>query len=177
MSRVLSRLIYRVRALRHGHAGAARAAGVSIGTGCRILSNVATTEPWLVTIGDHVTISSDVRLITHDGSGWLVKDERGRRYRYAPVQIDSWTFIGAGAIILPGVHIGERCVVGAGAIVTRSVPPHTVVAGNPARIVGTYDSFADRAAQWPAQQDMTGSTYRERVDSIAETVFRPPLAP
>ncbi len=71
----------------------ARRKGVSIGRDCRILSNIVTTEPWLITVGDRVTISSEVTFITHDGSGWLIRDDRGRRYRYAPITLGSDVFI------------------------------------------------------------------------------------
>ncbi|MDY0910394.1 acyltransferase [Microbacterium sp. CFBP9034] len=153
----------------------ARRSGVTIGSGCRILSNVATSEPWLVSIGDRVTVSSRVTLITHDGSGWLCKDERGRRYRYAPVRIGSDVFIGAGATIMPGVEIGDRVVVGAGSVVTRSVPSETIVAGVPARAVSTWDEFMDRVRGWRSADDMQGQTYRERVDSIVSPLL--PMVP
>jgi acetyltransferase-like isoleucine patch superfamily enzyme len=52
-----------------------------------------------------------------------------------PITIGSDTWLGGGAIVLPGVTIGEHCVVGAGAVVTRDVPPYCVAAGNPARVV------------------------------------------
>lgn len=154
---------------------AARSAGVTIGSGCRILSDVATTEPWLVSIGDRVTISSDVRIVTHNGSGWLVDDERGRRFRYAPVSIGSDVFVGAGAIIMPGVRIGDRCVVGAGSVVTRSIPDGTVAVGNPARAIDTYDRLLARMKAWPAASDMVGNTRRQRAESIAERVHRPDM--
>lgn len=154
----------------------ARRRGVTIGTGCRILSNVATAEPWLVAIGDRVTISSRVTLVTHDGSGWLLNDDRGRRFRYAPIKIGSDVFIGAGVTIMPGVEIGDRVVVGAGSVVTRSIPGGTVVAGVPARPVSTWDDFIARVDQWKAHSDLRGETYRERVDSIAEPLLSMPGA-
>lgn len=159
-----------------GPTKAARRLGVSVGEGCRILSNPATTEPWLVSIGDRVTISSNVRIVTHDGSGWLVRDERGRRFRYAPVRIGSHVFVGANSTIMPGVRIGDRCVVGAGSVVTRSIPEGYVAAGVPARIIGTFEDFERGVLEWPSEQDQSGSTYRERVDSIVMG-FQPDLPP
>jgi acetyltransferase-like isoleucine patch superfamily enzyme len=152
----------------------ARRQGVTIGTGCRILSNVATSEPWLVSIGDRVTISSRVSLVTHDGSGWLVNDEKGRRYRYAPIRMGNDVFVGAGATIMPGVELGDRVVVGAGSVVTRSVPSGTVVAGVPARPVSTWDDFVGRVEKWKTASDLRGTTYRERVDSVAEPLMAMP---
>lgn len=161
-------MIDRIRRQRMGYEAWGRRQGVTIGSGCRILSNPATSEPWLVTIGDRVTLSTHVSLVTHDGSGWLLEDERGRRFRYAPIKIGSDVFIGAGAMIMPGVEIGDRVVIGAGSVVTRSVPPGTVFAGSPARQVSTWDDFIARLDRWPAESDKVGTTYRERVDSIAQ---------
>jgi maltose O-acetyltransferase len=50
-----------------------------------------------------------------------------------PIRIGNDVWIGGGAIVLPGVTIGDRCVIAAGSVVTRDVPPDTLVAGNPAR--------------------------------------------
>lgn len=163
---LVRRALDRLELLRSGKEAYARKRGVRIGTGCRILSDVVTTEPWLITIGDRVTISSDVRLITHDGSGWLVSDDRGRRYRYAPITIGSEVFIGAGVTILPGVTIGDRVVIGAGSVVSRDVPSDTVAAGVPARPIRSYAEFVQRVADWPAASDMQGESYRDRVNSI-----------
>ena len=54
-----------------------------------------------------------------------------------PVFIEDDVFIGARAMVLKGVRIGKGAVVGAGAVVTKDVPPNAIVAGNPARVVGT----------------------------------------
>lgn len=164
----VSRIRYRIVKQIRGTAHASRQLGCTIGENCRILSDIATSEPWLITVGDRVTISSGVRLITHDGVGWLYRDDKGRRYRYAPISIGSDVFIGAGVTILPGVTVGDRCVIGAGSVVTKSVPEGSVVAGNPARPLRTWDELYDRIGGWPSEADMKGATYRERVDSVAE---------
>jgi acetyltransferase-like isoleucine patch superfamily enzyme len=166
----LTNLRYWVLSRWRGAAYASRSFGCRVGEDCRILSKIVTSEPWLVSVGDRVPVSSGVRLVTHDGSGWLYRDERGRRYRYAPVSIGSDVFIGAGAIILPGVSIGDHCVVGAGSVVTKSVPDGSVVAGNPARVLGSFDDFMVRVGGWPAEADMAGQSHRQRVDSIVEAL-------
>jgi acetyltransferase-like isoleucine patch superfamily enzyme len=163
-------------ALRGGVASA-RSRGVTIGSGCRIYTSHFGSEPWLVTIGNRVTVTSGVRFLTHDGATWLVRDDQERRFRYAPIHIGSDVFIGVDSILMPGVVIGDRCIVGAGSVVTRSVPSGYVVAGAPARIVGRFEAYAAKARhQFPRGADMRGTSYRERIDSVLECEPAPPLA-
>ncbi|BCX48312.1 transferase hexapeptide repeat-containing protein [Haloferula helveola] len=63
----------------------------------------------------------------------------GKPVSAAPIRIGKGVFVGARCIILKGVTIGDGAVVGAGSVVVRNVPPHTTVAGNPARPVGKSD--------------------------------------
>jgi acetyltransferase-like isoleucine patch superfamily enzyme len=151
----------RIIALVRGGSAAARYQGVKVGRDCRILSLTFGTEPWLVSIGNRVTVSSEVRFLTHDGAGWLHRDDMGRRYKFGRVTIGDDVFIGLGSIIYPGVTIGNRCVIGAGAIVTKSIPDGNVVAGNPARIITNYAELDQRMSGWPAAKDLEGQDYRE----------------
>ncbi|MCA1685967.1 MAG: WxcM-like domain-containing protein, partial [Planctomycetia bacterium] len=72
--------------------------------------------------------------------------------------------VGANATILPGLTVGSQAMVGAGAVVTRSVPPRAIVVGNPARIVGYVDAArrgaGDRRAAPPAEPSVTGTAVR-----------------
>jgi len=83
-----------------------------------------------VEIGDSVCLTEDVRIFTH-GHSESLHHERS----YAPIVIKSYSKIYSGATILPGVTIGEEAIVAAGALVTKDVPAHAVVAGSPAKIV------------------------------------------
>ena len=87
---------------------------------------IETSRPQLVTFGDGAVIGMRATLIAH------FKEVRG-------LTIGPRSSIGPGAIIMPGVTIGEGAVVTAGSVVTRSVPPLTVVQGNPARAVARND--------------------------------------
>lgn len=176
MNRLPSRLRWAILKRRFGGTVAARTLGVTVGSGCRIISCQVNSEPWLLTIGDRVTVSSEVLFVTHDGVGWLFSDDRGRRYRYAPIVIKDDCFIGARAIILPGVTIGNRCVVAAGAVVSKSVPDGTIVGGNPARRIGTVDELEARAlSSWATGADLKGESPRERVDAVVDHNPRPSL--
>ena len=99
-----------------------RARGVRIGKGVFISQGVLleTSDPQLITIGDDAVIGVRVTVIAH------------MRERRDGVNIGRNAFVGPGSIVLPNVTIGEGAVVTAGSVVTRSVPPMTVVQGNPA---------------------------------------------
>lgn len=114
-----------------------RSYGVHIGENCYIgTRHIDIAHGYLIFIGNHVTVSS-ARILTHDAS-----TKRSLGYsKVGIVRIDDYAFIGAGAIILPGVHIGKHAVVGAGAVVTKDVPDHVVVAGNPACIIDCTDNY------------------------------------
>lgn len=157
----------------------ARRIGVTVGRDCRIYTQRFGTEPFLVEMGDRVTVTSGVTFLTHDGAAWLVHDEKGRRYQYRRIRIGHDVFIGINAILLPGVVIGNRVIVGAGSVVTRSVPDGCVVAGNPARCIGTFSQYAARAlAIWPPDTPATGRLdYRGRVMAMLDEQPRPDLRP
>jgi acetyltransferase-like isoleucine patch superfamily enzyme len=86
-----------------------------------------------VTIGHRVLIASHVAIssLTHVYTGSTIH----RTLRAAPIDIGDDAWIGAHAVLLPGVRIGAGAVVGAGSIVTRDVPPRAIVAGVPARVL------------------------------------------
>ena len=108
------------------------------------------------TIGDHVWIGPqaymDARnLVIDDYVGWgpgakiLGSTHSGlpvdvpiiqTDLRIAPVHIEAWADVGTGAVILPGVTVGRGSIVGAGAVVTKDVPPFSIAAGVPARVIG-----------------------------------------
>ena len=87
-----------------------------------------------ITIGDDVQIGPNVQLLTptHPLDAGL---RRAKWEAAEPIVIEANVWIGGGAIVLPGVTVGKDAVVGAGAVVTKDVPPNVVVAGNPARVI------------------------------------------
>jgi maltose O-acetyltransferase len=87
-----------------------------------------------VHIGHHVMIGPAVQIYT--AAHLLEAEARIQGWEVAkPIVIEDNVWLGGGAILLPGVTIGRNAVVGAGAVVSRSVPANTVVAGNPARVI------------------------------------------
>ena len=117
-----------------------RRSGITVGEGCRIFTRIGSTEPWLISIGNRVTISANVYFVTHDNG--IIKVLDGKTDVVGPITIGDRCFIGMNSTILLGVTLGENCIVGAGSVVTRSFPPHTVLAGNPARAICTTEEYA-----------------------------------
>ncbi|MFE8031881.1 acyltransferase [Thiohalocapsa marina] len=124
--------------------------GARIGADCNICAHCLIEND--VVIGDRVTIKSGVQL----WDGLRIEDDvfigpnvtftndrfpRSKQYpdRFATTIVKRGASIGGGAVILPGLNIGEQAMVGAGAVVTRSVPAGATVVGNPARIIGTLE--------------------------------------
>jgi acetyltransferase-like isoleucine patch superfamily enzyme len=111
--------------------------GMKIGNNCVIWGSVDFgSEPYLITIGDHVEITDNVRFITHDG-GVLVLNNMGALQNadvFGKISIGNNVFIGLNSIILPGTIIEDNVVIGAGSVVTKDIPSNTVAYGNPCRV-------------------------------------------
>lgn len=95
-----------------------------------------------LTICEGVVISTKVIILTHDWSFLkrtniqLNTPPDYRKKAYKPVFIDDNSFIGAGAIILPGTHIGKNCIIGSGAVVKGNIEDFSIIIGNPAKRIG-----------------------------------------
>lgn len=140
--------------------------GARLGRDCNVCDNVFIEND--VTVGDRVTIKCGVQL----WDGIEVRDDvfigpnatftndrfpRSKQYpeKFLRTVVDAGASIGANATILPGVNIGANAMVGAGAVVTRSVPPNAIVVGNPAKIVG-YVGASDRVSTEPRASPAPG---------------------
>ena len=144
-----------------------RGLGVQIGEGVEIFGgsiNTFGSEPYLVRVGDEVTISNDVKFVTHDGGLRVVRDEYPGAFYYAPIEVGDRVFIGAAATLLPGVTVGERSVIGAGAVVAGDVAAGTVVAGVPARPIKSVGEYAfARREEWLDTSGLTPDEKRQRL--------------
>jgi hypothetical protein len=140
-----------------------RRRGVTIGERVEVIGGGPHTfgsEPYLVTIGDDVTISHDVDFITHDGGLRVVRDRWPGACLYAPISVGQRVFIGAHAVLMPGVTVGDGAVIGVMSVVTKDVPPGTVVAGVPARPVRSVEEYA--AATRDRWIDTTGMSASQK---------------
>lgn len=136
--------------------------GARIGSDCNVCDHVFIEND--VVVGDRVTIKCGVQL----WDGLRIEDDvfigpnvtftndrfpRSKRYpdEFSQTVVAIGASIGANATILPGLRIGQYAMVGAGAVVTRSIPPYAIVVGNPARIVGYVNDPTESAAAQSSQ--------------------------
>lgn len=141
--------------------------------GCQIGENVQLncaikafgTEPYLITLGNHVLIATDVHLITHDGGIHVLRnlgDVSQKSDKIAPIWVENNVYIGAGAYIMPGVKIGDNCIIGAGAVVTRDVPPDSVAVGIPARVVESVEDYCTHTLEKDCLYETKGLSREEK---------------
>lgn len=152
----------------------ARKNGVIVGENCRILTSKFGSEPWLISIGNKVTVTNGVTFLTHDGGTWLVGDSKGRRYLFKKIKIGNNVFIGVNAIIMPGVIIEDNVIVAAGSVVTKSVPTGKIIGGNPARIIGNFEDYKNKALQnYISDTEMNAYlSYQEKVNAVIDNSYK-----
>jgi maltose O-acetyltransferase len=101
---------------------------------------IDTSHCFLISIGDHCGFGEQCLLLAHDAQ----MDEFLDAARLGRVVLHASCHIGARTVILPGVEIGPRTIVGASSVVSRSLPPDTVCAGNPARVLCTLEEYLEK---------------------------------
>ena len=119
--------------------------GVKIGKNCFISTRQFPSEGYLIEIGDYVRIAKHTGFFTHGGI-WSIRHFYNNKEldHFGKIKIGSYTSIGENCMIMPGVTIGERCVIGGGSVVTKSIPDGCMVAGNPAKFLGYTEDFYNR---------------------------------
>ncbi|MGY1717468.1 sugar O-acetyltransferase [Blastococcus sp. SYSU DS0552] len=107
---------------------------ISVGAFCFVNWGGIFLDVGPITLGDHVQLGPGVQLLTagHPVDAGL---RRAGWQQGAPITLGDDVWLGGGVIVLPGVTVGARTVVGAGSVVTRDLPPDVVAVGNPARVV------------------------------------------
>ncbi len=126
-------------------------------------------DPAYISIGDNVRISADVVFINHDTTRLMLNrafDTNDFHAYYGCIYVGNNVMIGAGAMILPNVCIGNNVIIGAGAIVTKDIPDNSVVAGVPAKVIGSFDDFVEkrRAYQMLSHDELWNQFMKARQD-------------
>ncbi|MCR5540820.1 MAG: acyltransferase [Ruminococcus sp.] len=102
------------------------------------------TEPWIISLGKNVHITDGVRFVTHDGGTLLYRSQVPDLEITKPITVGDNVYIGNCVIILPGVSIGNNCIIGAGAVVSKSIPDNSVAVGVPARVIKTSEEYFNK---------------------------------
>ncbi len=145
----------------------ARRLGVRIGNNCELYYCNLSTEPYLISIGDSCKITYGVTFMTHDGATWVLeKNGDFSGSKFGPITIRDNSFIGVNSIIMPNVTIGPNSIVGTGSVVTKDVPPNTVYAGNPAKLISTYEEYLQKC-----RLNNTGTIPRAEMKRVLEAMF------
>lgn len=96
--------------------------------------NLTLVDDTHIYVGDYSKFGPNVVIATAGHP--ILPELREKAYQYnAPVKIGKCVWLGAGVIVLPGIEIGDNCVIGAGSVVTKNVPANCVAVGNPCRVI------------------------------------------
>jgi galactoside O-acetyltransferase len=99
--------------------------------------NLTLIDDYKITIGDHVLIANNVTIAVTGHPVHPALRQGGEMYAF-PVTIGNYVWIGAGAIICPGVSIGDNSVIGAGSVVTKDIPANCIAVGNPCKVLREF---------------------------------------
>lgn len=104
------------------------------------------SDPELIKFHNNVSVASGVTFINHDVIDGMLNNIDDTHYSYSAgcIEVLDNVFIGANSMILPNIKIGPNAIVAAGSIVTKDVPENSVVAGVPAKVVGTFEDYLEK---------------------------------
>lgn len=142
----------------------------SIGENCVWGPGKLPLYPELIRLHNNVLIHKSAVIITHDMVNGFLKRVRpdydfGYRERLGCVEIMDNVYVGNHVTILPNVRIGENCIISTGSVVTQDIPANSVVAGNPAKVVGRFDIFC--AMRRAKKNDVSGLVNQKLSDKLA----------
>lgn len=119
----------------------ARKLGVKVGKNCRFYSINFDTEPYLISIGDHVTLTDNVWFVTHDGGVWVFSEKEPHIESFGKITIGNNVFIGINSVILPDTIIGDNSIIAAGSVVQGEFESNSIIAGIPAKVISTINLY------------------------------------
>ncbi len=137
------------------------------------------TEPFLIEIGDGAIFSNNVRFVNHDGGqNALHFFEKYKDVRtFGRIKIGKECLLGVDTLIMPGVEMGDNCVLGAGSILTVSTPPGTVWAGVPARYICTIEEYGDKLLanniMYPRELELNRSALESHIKKNLPKTYKP----
>lgn len=158
---IITRIVEKPRMLIYPPQRWAKHIGVNIGEDNLMGKNHWSSEPYLITIGSHCQLTT-CKIFTH-GGGQVVRHIDPTFDAFGKVVIGDYVYIGAEALIMPGVTIGDHALIAAGSVVTKSVPSGIVVAGNPARPICTIEEFYARNKKYNVKTKGVPTVEKKRI--------------
>ncbi len=151
----------------------------SIGEECYIAIHIWPIESYLMELGNNVWITGGVQIIHHDASVQVVRKALNYPWldKIGRIRIGDNVFIGNHSILMPGINIGNNCIIGAGTVVSKDVLDNTVVAGNPMRVICSFEEYAEKCLkhtqEYPWREKTTGAELHDiRVKYFWEQGFK-----
>lgn len=139
--------------------------GMKIGSDTHIFSEIITSEPYLIDIGDNTTVSTNVSFLTHDASVGAVYGRKKASDICGRISIGNNCFVGSGSILLYGVHIADNTIIAAGSVVAKSFEEgNVIIGGNPAKVLCTIEEFYDKHKNH--LMNLHGLSFEERKQRI-----------
>ncbi len=134
--------------------------GMIVGKNFERMNNVLIDDshPWLIEIGDNVTLAPRVHILAHDAS---TKKFVGYT-KIGNVKIGNNVFVGAETVILPGISIGDNVIIGANSTVTKNIPSNSVVVGSPAKVICSLENYLKKEKENMEHSPVYGEDYTLR---------------
>lgn len=124
-----------------------RTRGVKIGKNSEVYPSANFgSEPYLIELGNDVRIASGVKLTTHDGGLWVLRNsgKLENADKFGKIKIGNNVHIGMDSIIMPGVSIGDNVIIGCASVVTKDIPSNSVAVGIPAKVIESIDEYYNK---------------------------------
>ena len=122
----------------------ARRIGDRVGERCRFYNVDFSSEPYLISIGDHVTLTPNVQFVTHDGGVWVFREKEPLIEFFGKISIGSNVFIGTGTIILLNTIIGDNCIIAAGTVLKGIYESNSIIGGVPGKVIGNISDYYEK---------------------------------
>ena len=137
------------------------------------------SEPYLIEIGDRTKITANCTFINHDGAMYVIRstDKYSDARNFGRIKIGKNCFIGNNCTLLPGVEMGDNCILGAGSVLNSSMPSNSVYAGVPAKFICTIEEYGDKAlnnsVMYPRELEATRPKLDEYIREHLPHIYKP----
>ena len=137
------------------------------------------SEPYLIEIGDRTKITANCTFINHDGAMYVIRsmEKFADARNFGRIKIGKNCFIGNNCTILPGVEMGDNCILGAGSVLNSSTIPNSVYAGVPAKFICTIEEYGEKALKnnvlYPRELEKNRAMLDQHIKENLQHLYKP----